>query len=59
MRIVMSPKVPIVMRGRDISARRRLTVLGFPDGSCCWAIQERTSEIANFRCLPNRYVMLL
>ena len=54
MRVLMSPKMPMLNRCRAISAHRRSVRLESLLGSRCWAIQARTSEIANFRCLPNR-----
>jgi hypothetical protein len=58
LRVLMSPKVPMVNRCLGISAHRRSVRLGeLEDGSRCWAIQARTSEMANLRCLPNLYAL--
>lgn len=57
-RVVGSPKVPIISRGRPMSVRRppEHRCGGYADSRCS-ATQARTSETANFRCLPKRYAV--
>ena len=54
-RVVISPKLPMVSRGRPMSVRHPSEHrCGAYADSRCSATQARTSATANFRCLPKR-----